>query len=127
MNTAIYTCDTGYNLTGDTVRICQSNGYWNGSDSTCSRKLPIAHVAILIVTENQLLYFSMHAVVDCGNLTVPMNGMVNTSSGTNSLMRATYTCNTGYTLTGEATRACQSNGTWSGSEPTCNSMLSQYY
>ena len=30
-----------------------------------------------------------------------------------------FTCNTGYELTGSDTRTCQSNGSWSGSETMC--------
>ena len=30
-----------------------------------------------------------------------------------------FTCNTGYELTGSDTRTCQSNGIWSGSEAVC--------
>ncbi len=32
---------------------------------------------------------------------------------------ATYTCNTGYTLSGSSTRTCQTNGLWSETAPTC--------
>ena len=32
-----------------------------------------------------------------------------------------YSCDPGHLLNGDSTRACQSNGAWSGSEPTCNS------
>ena len=31
-----------------------------------------------------------------------------------------FTCNTGYELTGSDTRTCQSDGSWSGSNVTCN-------
>ena len=31
-----------------------------------------------------------------------------------------FTCNTGYELTGSDTRTCQSDETWSGSEAMCN-------
>ena len=30
-----------------------------------------------------------------------------------------FTCNTGYELTGSDNRTCQSNGSWSGSETFC--------
>ena len=30
-----------------------------------------------------------------------------------------YTCNTGYELTGSDTRSCQSDGSWSGSDDVC--------
>ena len=30
-----------------------------------------------------------------------------------------FTCNTGYELTGSDTRTCQSDGSWSGSETVC--------
>ncbi len=61
------------------------------------------------------------AVVSCPTLPLdcdPAYEMIdvpNTTFGST----ATYTCTEGYTLTGEATRTCQSNGMWSGSEPTC--------
>ena len=32
----------------------------------------------------------------------------------------TYTCNTGYTLSGNSMRTCQASGAWSGTAPTCN-------
>ena len=30
-----------------------------------------------------------------------------------------YTCDTGYELTGSSTRTCQTDGTWSGSDTMC--------
>lgn len=35
--------------------------------------------------------------------------------------KATYTCESCYTLRGESTRVCLSNGQWEGKEPTCSS------
>ncbi len=52
---------------------------------------------------------------ECPTLPPPLNGGVSSSGGT-----ATYTCNTGYTLSGSSTRTCQTNGAWSGSAPTCS-------
>jgi len=36
-----------------------------------------------------------------------------------------FTCNTGYELTGSDTRTCQSDGSWSGSDDEGHSMMVQ--
>ena len=36
-DTCSFTCDTGYELTGNNTRICQSDGSWSGSDDVCRR------------------------------------------------------------------------------------------
>ena len=33
--TATYSCNTGYNLVGDSTRTCQASGNWSGSAPTC--------------------------------------------------------------------------------------------
>ena len=33
--TAVYTCNMGYNLTGNSIRMCQATGAWSGSEPTC--------------------------------------------------------------------------------------------
>ena len=33
---ATYTCDSGYNLVGNSTRMCQATGAWSGSEPTCS-------------------------------------------------------------------------------------------
>ena len=35
-------CNTGYEVTGNDIRICQSDGSWSGSDDLC-RKSKTAH------------------------------------------------------------------------------------
>ena len=32
---ATYSCNTGYNLVGDSTRTCQATGNWSGSEPTC--------------------------------------------------------------------------------------------
>ena len=33
--TATYSCNTGYNLMGNSIRTCQATGVWSGSASSC--------------------------------------------------------------------------------------------
>ena len=56
---------------------------------------------------------------DCGNLTTPADGSIAYSSGTTYQSVATFSCNTGYTLDGDAKRTCQANSLWSNSDPSC--------
>ena len=63
--------------------------------------------------------------IDCGTLSPPTNGSVSYSNSTTEGSVATYSCDSGYTLTGDDTeRTCQADGTWSGSEPTCEQVPS---
>ena len=59
--------------------------------------------------------------MDCGPLDDPANGEVSVS-GTIFNSTATYSCNTGYTLTGDDMRMCLETGFWSDSEPTCTGL-----
>ena len=59
----------------------------------------------------------------CTSLTDPNNGVMTCSPGDNGVPSyedtCSFTCNTGYELTGSDTRTCQSSGSWSGSETMC--------
>ena len=62
-------------------------------------------------------------LVPCLLLTNPENGVINCSLGDDETPSCedtcSFTCNTGYELTGSDTRTCQSNGSWSGSDVMC--------
>ena len=113
MMTATYTCNTGYNLTGDMTRTCGANGTWSWTALTCDRTLNCFHDLIIIPT---------YIAVDCGSLSDPGNGIVD-ASNTTLMNTATYTCNTGYNLTGDTTRTCQANGTWSGTAACTRKLI----
>ncbi len=90
---ATYSCDEGFVVAGEPTRTCQPDGTWSGDEPTCS-------------------------TVDCGSLGAPTDGTVDVpATGLGS--EATYGCEDGYLLTGDATRTCQADETWSGAEPTC--------
>jgi len=54
----------------------------------------------------------------------PMNGIINCSLGDDEVLSyedtCTVTCNTGYMVTGNDMRTCQSNGMFDGTEAMCN-------
>ena len=53
----------------------------------------------------------------------PINGMISCSLINSPVFSyedtCSFTCDTGYELTGSDTRTCQSDGSWSGSEVSC--------
>ncbi|CAG2242985.1 CSMD [Mytilus edulis] len=91
-----YACNTGYELkSGDRTRQCQDDKAWSGSPPVCE-------------------------VVACPDL-APVNfATITAETGKNYQDRITYACNTGYELkSGDLTRQCQDDKTWSGSPPVC--------
>ena len=65
-------------------------------------------------------------------MTNPNNGMFTCSLGDDRITSyedtCSFTCNTGYELTGSDTRTCQSDGSWSGTDDICRrGMLHCYY
>jgi hypothetical protein len=90
---ATYACTAGYNLVGSATRTCQADGTWSGGTPSCALK-------------------------DCGALAAPTNGSVSDPATTVGAT-ATYSCVMGYGPSGSSTRTCQTDGTWSGTAPTC--------
>ena len=66
-------------------------------------------------------------IVPCPSLTEPNNGALNCSLGDDGVPSyedtCSFTCNTGYELTGSSTRTCQSDGSWSSSDIFCKGKL----
>ena len=63
-------------------------------------------------------YTCLLPVVDCGSPGIPQNGQVDVDD-TAFRSVATYSCDEGYELVGEASRVCGSDGEWSESIPSC--------
>ncbi|XP_055934523.1 sushi, von Willebrand factor type A, EGF and pentraxin domain-containing protein 1-like [Argiope bruennichi] len=92
-NRVSFECDDGYTLRGYGTRYCQTSGTWSGSLPTCE---PIF----------------------CDPPSHPENGKVTYSSlGFEAELH--YECDSGFILKNDQGRICSTNGTWSGSEPTC--------
>ena len=62
-------------------------------------------------------------VVSCSSLHNPNNGVMNCLLGDDEVLSyedtCSFTCNTGYELTGSTERTCQSDGSWSESPVSC--------
>ncbi|XP_019851357.1 PREDICTED: uncharacterized protein LOC100634273, partial [Amphimedon queenslandica] len=92
-STVLYSCDTGYTITGATSLTCLSNGLWDASVPSCD-------------------------IVNCSNPGEPTNGMLQGGTFTyNSVV--TYNCSVGYSLTGTTSLTCLADGTWNTSVPSC--------
>ena len=77
-------------------------------------------VSVFIVCSGDCSTSYSYPTVVCPSLSLT-NGMFSYSDptlGVGSVV--TYSCDIGYTLNGGSTRTCQSDGTWSGSAPTCS-------
>ena len=71
-----------------------------------------------------ILIISRITAVPCPSLTDLNNGVMTCSLGDDGVPSyedtCSFTCITGYELTGSDTRTCQSNGNWSGIEIMCS-------
>ncbi|XP_015755037.1 PREDICTED: sushi, von Willebrand factor type A, EGF and pentraxin domain-containing protein 1-like isoform X6 [Acropora digitifera] len=92
-NSIQFACDSGFTLWGSTVRTCQANGTWDGIETHCD-------------------------AVDCGVIKPPLNGSVSGEMTVFPHLLRIY-CDEGFTLLGSASRKCQANGTWSGTDALC--------
>ena len=111
-STATYTCAIGYTLSGSQSRTCGADGNWTSSEPSCNGKL------FSLVEHASPVMHLINKAVECGSLTDPDNGQVNTLSGTTFESTATYTCDTGYALSGSQSRSCGADGNWTSTEPT---------
>ena len=66
-------------------------------------------------------FYLLTSDIDCGHLCSPFNGQVNYTT-TTFMSEAIYTCNNdcGH-ISGDLTRYCTADGTWSGDMPVCSS------
>ena len=85
-------------------------------------------VVMLCVEEVRIMHTTLLAnwpliIVSCPTLTSPYNGIISCLLGGDGVPSyedtCSFTCNTGYELTGSDTRTCQNNGSWSDSDVVC--------
>lgn len=91
---AHYSCATGHTLSGPTSQSCGMDGSWAGAQPTCE-------------------------AVDCGPRSAPSRGSVALPAGTTFGAVASYSCDLGYTLVGDAMQTCLASAQWNNSQPRC--------
>ncbi|KAM4808468.1 sushi, von Willebrand factor type A, EGF and pentraxin domain-containing protein 1 [Rhinophrynus dorsalis] len=91
-------CNTGFDLVGSGIRLCQPNGMWTGSDATCRVKT-------------------------CPKLHNLEHGRINCSSSDISYGTVCYaSCDEGYELDGSSKLICQGNQQWETKVPRCKEV-----
>ncbi|XP_078253265.1 CUB and sushi domain-containing protein 3 isoform X2 [Rhinoraja longicauda] len=88
-----YSCSPGYELSFPAILTCVGNGTWTGDVPQCLPKF-------------------------CGDPGVPARGR---REGKSFIYQSevSFNCNTPLALVGSSTRMCQTDGSWSGSQPRC--------
>ncbi|KAL4230059.1 Complement receptor type [Mactra antiquata] len=140
---AAYTCDKGYTLMGYSELTCQQNGEWNRDSPICvkceDREPPSSGNFTLTTNGLQTrgLYTCNEGYIlngtsnvactitgdwsypqptcECVAPEAPQNGSITVNQPS-----ITYACDTGYTLLGNSTGMCNTDGTgWSSDTPSC--------
>ena len=57
--------------------------------------------------------------MDCGSLSSSLNLIIQKEPSSSFGSVVTFRCQAGYTLVGNSARLCQANGTWTGTQPSC--------
>ena len=86
---------------------------WSSASPSCLSKILMFSDSYVYT---QIVY---NTVIDCSSLNDPDNGRVDTSNGTTFGSTATYTCDTGYALSGSQSRSCGADGNWTPIVPQC--------
>ena len=136
-STATFSCQTGYNLNGNSQIICQADMNYDGMIPNCTcESIPIMKYTFRskIKGMQYCFYYKMHyqscfnsefltPVVNCGALPMPTPGLgilTLTQMNTTFDSVGTYSCQSeGYAIVGDEQRTCQADGTYNGTEPTC--------
>jgi hypothetical protein len=133
--TATYACSGGDILVGAATRQCQADGTWSNSVPTCEAPPTTCADSPCM---NGGACNEVGGVFDSCSCTAGWEGptcgtrvtcpvltpaspltIQSLSDASNYDSVATYACNQGFQLQGQATRTCGGTGSWSGSAPTC--------
>ena len=91
-----YTCNIGYEISGNSIIECEVEGKWNGTIPTCN-------------------------ITYCNNPGVPVNGLASPSNFTYGSV-VTFYCDIGFEVSGSTDITCHANGNWNDTLPVCTSV-----
>ncbi|XP_065183994.1 MAM and LDL-receptor class A domain-containing protein 1-like [Sycon ciliatum] len=140
----VFGCNSGYNLQGSIVRICQIDGSWSGAAASCNPiQLQCKSGYLSCLRSSGCILPSQRCdgvwydcadgsdeqycpgkatpapgQTDCQVLSPPALGSM-TVNGLMFTNTTTFVCTSPYVLMGSAVRTCEINGQWSGVQPTC--------
>ncbi|XP_035756717.1 LOW QUALITY PROTEIN: P-selectin [Egretta garzetta] len=96
-STCVFSCQTGFALTGPESRECMATGTWTGDTPQCK-------------------------AITCPVLSAPEQGELNCSHLHGDFAfgsTCVFSCQTGFALMGPESRNCMVTGTWTGDAPRC--------
>ncbi|XP_072724375.1 P-selectin-like isoform X1 [Ciconia boyciana] len=99
-STCAFSCQTGFVLMGLESRECTATGTWTGDSPRCE-------------------------AITCPVLNAPDQGELNCSHLHGDFAfgsTCSFSCHTGFTLTGPESRKCTATGTWTGDAPHCEAI-----
>ncbi|XP_047361548.1 sushi, von Willebrand factor type A, EGF and pentraxin domain-containing protein 1-like isoform X4 [Vespa velutina] len=100
-------CRIGFQLTGDSIRLCGKDGTWSGNEPQCSLKTCPA------------LRAPLHGRVRCQHDDVYQDRMKDDLTSHPIDTRCQFRCDVGYQLRGSKVRNCLPVSRWDGLETTC--------
>lgn len=120
-------CKSGFQLSGSSIRLCQQNGTWSGTDPVCSLKtcpaLPIPYYGLAICKNNDLNLFYDYSPrnetfmehFDDEELRITEPMPIDTDCN--------FKCGMGYYLVGSGSRNCLPLSKWDGLQTACKQIV----
>ncbi|NXA34139.1 LYAM3 protein, partial [Eudromia elegans] len=139
-STCTFSCQSGFELMGTTSRECTAMGTWSGDPPHCEGRgwrcssgchSPVVTLGCFWTPHVLRSQLPLHvcpsalAAIKCPTLVAPSMGDVTCSHPHGNFSfgsTCTFSCQSGFELTGTASHECTATGTWSGDTPTCKAV-----
>ncbi|XP_053677965.1 sushi, von Willebrand factor type A, EGF and pentraxin domain-containing protein 1-like [Anopheles nili] len=120
-------CRPGYQLTGSSIRLCQENGEWSGTEAKCIMKqcppLSIPYYGTAVCSNPDLNLYQDYSP---RNKSFLVNYSMTAERSTEAMpidTECSFTCGTGFYLKGSHNRNCLPLSKWDGLQTTCKQIL----